>query len=75
MTDNSDLKGAIDRWQIDKNNLRTSTDHLIDLLVEYLEDHTFTELADLTGIKRSNIYYMIYGKSGKGGKEDHESAT
>ena len=69
-----DLKGAVERWQNNENIERISRQQLVEALTIGLEDYTVTQLSEITGINRSTIYYMLYGRSGKGGKEDKNDA-
>ena len=69
-----DLKGAVERWQTDENSEKLSRRQLVEALTIGLEKYSITELAEITGINRSTIYYMLYGRSGKGGREHKDAA-
>ena len=46
---------------------KESRTHFIALCLIYLanDEHTMTELSLITGIKRTTLYYMLFGKEGR----------
>ena len=65
------LREAAQRW-IDKNDEK----ELVILIEEALsQKHTLTEISSYTGIKRTTLYYLVYGKDGKNGRESTDSVA
>lgn len=56
--DDEELREAAQSWRTNRENFRA-------LLVLKLETLNMTELSHVTGIKRTTLYYIIYGKDGK----------
>ncbi len=73
MDEHEELERAVHRWRISESNHRENQEELVHLLRQKLNQFNMTELALLTNIKRTTLYYMMYKKSGKGGI--HEQAS
>jgi hypothetical protein len=59
------LREAAQRWLGKQDELE-----LVKLVEEALtQKHTLTEISSYTGIKRTTLYYLVYGKDGKNGRE------
>lgn len=63
--DARELKEATEHWKNSENNQRALREKLVGLLVSKLDKYNLTELSGMTGIKRTTLYYMIWGKGGK----------
>lgn len=70
-TDDGAVKGAADNWRTNKSNFRESQDELVSILKERLRNNNtnLKKLAEVTGIKRTTLYYMLWGKEGKSGQD------
>lgn len=59
------LREAAERW-LGKQDEQ----ELVKLIEEALiQKHTLTEISSYTGIKRTTLYYLVYGKNGKNGRD------
>lgn len=67
MSDKNDLKEATEKYKNSESNSREIREEYVALLRYLVENDIFnlTELAIETGIRRTTLYYMIWGKSGK----------
>jgi hypothetical protein len=63
--DEYELGEAVDRWRLSETDQHRNRVELISLLILALEKYNLTDLSEMTGIKRTTLYYMIYGKDGK----------
>lgn len=63
-----ELKEACDNWRNSENGSKEAKDVLVALLIEKLRDYNITQLAVMTGIKRTTLYYMMFGREGKDGR-------
>jgi transcriptional regulator of acetoin/glycerol metabolism len=70
-----DVREALDHWRTTEINHREAREELIELLIVKLDKQTITELAAETGIRRTTLYYMIFGKGGKDGKRSSTEAA
>jgi len=70
MISEEELKGATENWQ----NSRKSYDELVDMLRSSLETYNMTELSKITGINRTTMYYWLFGREGKNGRNQSESS-
>lgn len=70
MSDDQDIKERVDRWQSSKSEHKDNQSELIAYLIDKLEskEYNLVELSEITGIKRTTLYYMMYGKEGKSGQ-------
>lgn len=63
--DERELKEAVEHWKNSETNEKEYREKLALLLASKLNKYKLTELANITGIKRTTLYYIIWGKSGK----------
>lgn len=62
MTDMEVLaRQAAQRWQ----DRTSAKDELRLWINELLKDHTMSEIAEMIDIKRTTLYYFMYGRNGK----------
>lgn len=68
--DDPEIKECVDRWQNSKTEHKDNKDELIALLTlkVKMQQYNLTELAEIVGIKRTTLYYMMFGKEGKNGQ-------
>jgi len=59
------IKERAENWKNSGYNERELREELIEYIRELLHNYNMTELSELTGIKRTTLYYMLYGRSGK----------
>lgn len=52
---------AAQRWRASKD----ARDDLRVIILELLKTKNMTEISRITGIKRTTLYYFIWGRSGK----------
>ncbi len=64
-----ELTEAVENWLNSENSKKDSREELIAMMRIKLKRYSMTELEALTGIKRPTIYYMIFGKEGKSGRD------
>ena len=65
---NESLREAAARWQ-----QKHDQEELVELIHQaLLQKHTLTEISSYTGIKRTTLYYLVYGKQGKNGRSAQE---
>lgn len=63
--DERELKEATEHWKNSESNQKEYREKLVMLLTSKLDRYNLTELSTMTGIKRTTLYYMIWGKRGK----------
>lgn len=68
-----ELKEACADWRNSENGSKEAKERLVTILIEKLQDYNITQLAVMTGINRTTLYYMMFGKEGKNGRT--ESST
>lgn len=68
-----ELKEACANWRNSETDSKEAKERLVSVLVEKLKDYNITQLAVMTGINRTTLYYMMFGKEGKNGRS--ESST
>lgn len=66
MINTDELEGAINTWRTHEKAEKETREILVDLCLEYLRNHTMVELEQRMQVKRTTLYYMLYGKAGKG---------
>lgn len=65
MDDERELREAVENWKTSKSHEEYNRENLSAVLRSKINKYKLTELSDVTGIKRTTLYYMIWGKSGK----------
>lgn len=62
-----EIKEATEKFRNSENNSKEIREQFGSLLRHYVDNDIFTltELASITGIRRTTLYYIIWGKSGK----------
>lgn len=62
----------MDEWEVAAQaaavpwtNRNQAREQLRELLVKMLEEKSMSEISRITGIKRTTLYYILYGRAGK----------
>lgn len=65
MDDLEDIRERVENWKNGESNEKELREELIETIRIQLQIFNMTELSELTGIKRTTLYYMLYGRGGK----------
>ncbi len=65
MDELEEIRERVENWKNGELTEKELRDELIETIRTQLRIYNMTELSELTGIKRTTLYYMLYGRSGK----------
>lgn len=64
-------RNAASRWQARKG----AKDDIRRLALELIKTKTMTEVAEIIGVRRTSLYYFLYGRDGKNKSTSRKNAT
>jgi len=76
LSDDPEIRELLERWRESESNFQEVNDELIILLLEKLhnKEYNMMELSALIGVKRTTLYYWLYGREGKNGRQQQQAS-